>query len=147
MIKYYKVTRPFFSLPLSISISTIIPGLFTLINKLAVHNLTRWFAVCSCPHYYYVTIKAASIFRAREITRMQKGQVKLKEVAERTNEKKERELERKTGKKKGVTSRKLSGEKGSEVEKRQPAVTARSNRNSLMKFTLVTVKLAGSLVY
>lgn len=77
---------------------------------------------------------------------MQKGQVKLKEVAERTR-KEGTAIGTENQKKEESNTMKVEWEKESEGEKRQPAVTARSNRNSLMKFTLVTVKLDGSLLY
>jgi len=76
---------------------------------------------------------------------MQKGQVKLKEAtnARRWNGKK-------IGKeKRQATSRKSSKtrEKKEVKSKCRSAVTVKSNRNLLMKFTLVTIKLSGLLVY
>lgn len=77
---------------------------------------------------------------------MQKGQVKLKKVAKRTR-KEETAIGTENRKKEESNITEVEWEKESEVEKRQPAVTTRSNRNPLMKFTLVTIKLDGSLVY
>lgn len=75
---------------------------------------------------------------------MQKGQVKLKEMASARRHENWKPEE----KRQHANGSRIKRVKGEETEwKRQSAVTVKNNWNSLMRFALVTIKFSGLLAY